>query len=144
VFLENSILRGRVVVVSACLVGLHTRYDGRSKPVSCVELNLNCHNIVPLCPEQLGGLSTPRPPAEIRGGDGFDVLEGKARVMTRDGLQDVTDSFVAGAHECLYVVKMIKASEIVLKAGSPSCGVSGVSGVTAALLMRAGFNVREV
>src|SRR5699024_9163468 len=74
-----------------------------------------------VCPEVMGGLSTPREPAEVIGGDGRDVLFGKAKVMTQSG-KDVTAEYVAGAYRALERAKKVNASIIVLKEYSPSCG----------------------
>src|SRR5690606_14177498 len=105
-----------------------------------------------ICPELLGGLSTPREPAEIIGGDGGDVLDGKAKVVDRAG-NDVTIQFIKGAYATLEKAKEINATIVVLKENSPSCGSSRIyngefkgekvagNGVTAALLKRNGFQV---
>jgi len=73
-----------MILVSACLLGINCKYNGENNRHDKT-LNLGS-KIVPICPEQLGGLSTPRPPAEIVGGDGSDVLEGNARVITDKAL----------------------------------------------------------
>lgn len=106
-------------------------------------------NAYPVCPEQLGGLSTPRPVAEIKGGDGNDVLDEKARVITIYG-DDISAKIIKGAQEVMKLARMIGAKEAVLKEKSPSCGVamiyrngeliSGI-GVCAALLKREGIEV---
>ncbi|MDH4317629.1 MAG: DUF523 domain-containing protein, partial [Desulfobulbaceae bacterium] len=84
-----------VVLVSACLVGMCTRYDGKVKPsTGCME-ELRGQVWIPVCPEQLGGLPTPRPAADLVGGDGVAVLAGRAAVITKEG-RDVTESFVRG------------------------------------------------
>lgn len=89
-------------LVSACLVGLCTRYDGKTKPdPDCITF-LEKSTWIPVCPEQLGGLSTPRPAADIIDGDGRDVLQGRARVCTKDGA-DVTTSFTKGARQVLKI-----------------------------------------
>ena len=89
-----------IYLVSACLVGLCTRYDSRLKPDEECIRKLSGRHWVPVCPEQLGGLPTPRAPADLVGGDGNDVLAGRARVVTRDGV-DVTSHFIGGARQCL-------------------------------------------
>lgn len=105
--------------------------------------------IVPVCPEQLGGLSTPRRPAEIIGGDGFDVLRGRAKVIDSAG-KDVTAYFLKGAREVLTIVRLNQVTRVYLKEGSPSCGTTQIvfkkkkrsgSGVTAALLIKEGIEV---
>lgn len=130
-----------VILVSACLTGLPTRYDGTivAHP-GCLEALEKC-TYIPVCPEQLGGLPTPRCPADIIGGDGSDVLDGQARVVCKDG-QEVTESFIRGAEMVVAIAKRQQVDRIFLKSRSPSCGVAKL-GVTAALLRRNGFEVRE-
>lgn len=130
-----------LLLVSACLAGLTTRYDGKviSYP-ECTEEIIR-YRWIPVCPEQLGGLPTPRCPANIIGGDGGDVLDGKARVICTDGT-DVTDSFIEGARQVLDIAQRQTIKKIFLKARSPSCGISKL-GVTAALLRRNGYQVTE-
>ncbi|MEA1933492.1 MAG: DUF523 domain-containing protein [Thermodesulfobacteriota bacterium] len=132
----------RIYLVSACLVGLKTRYDGCIKPDSVCINELSGSIWVPVCPEQLGGLSTPRTAADIIGGDGNDVLEGNALVVTEKG-EDVTEQFVLGAKQVLKIAESQKIAGIYLKARSPSCGITSQPGVTAALLISRGYEVRE-
>jgi len=73
-----------VILISACLLGVNCKYDGENNLKEELIKHFNYENIVPVCPEQLGGLSTPRLPAEIKGGDGADVLKGQARVIRVD------------------------------------------------------------
>jgi len=130
------------ILVSACLIGLCTRYDGRIKPSSsCIQCLSNQHWI-PVCPEQLGGLPTPRTAADLVGGDGYDVLAGRAQVMNRDGL-DVTADFIRGARQCLALAEARQIKTAFLKAKSPSCGLNPKIGVTAALLKRHGISIIE-
>lgn len=129
-------------LVSACLLGLRTRYDGQGKShAGCLGLRATGF-LIPVCPEQLGGLATPRPAAALVGGDGHAVLAGQARVVTRSG-EDVSASFVAGAEMVLAIARLQPLAGVFLKGGSPSCGVQGLLGVTAALLQREGYLVRE-
>lgn len=129
-------------LVSACLVGLCTRYDGKTKPdPDCITF-LEKSTWIPVCPEQLGGLSTPRPAADIIDGDGRDVLQGRARVCTKDGA-DVTTSFTKGARQVLKIALLQDISGVCLKARSPSCAISGTVGVTAALLADHGYPLYE-
>lgn len=129
-------------LVSACLVGLCTRYDGKiTTNQDCLKF-LEGHPWIPVCPEQLGGLPTPRPAADIIGGDGRDVLQGRARVCTKGG-EDVSASFLKGANQVLEITKLQEVSGICLKARSPSCAVTGTVGVTAALLADHGYPLHE-
>jgi uncharacterized protein YbbK (DUF523 family) len=140
-------------LISACLVGLCTNYLGEGHPVDLFVAMLRRGELVPACPEQLGGLPTPRPPAEIQPGcDGFAVLEGKGRVLRQNG-EDVTAAFIRGAQEMLKLAQACRAELVILKERSPSCGVriihdgafcgrsiAGI-GVTTALLKRHGIEV---
>lgn len=130
-----------VILVSACLAGLLTRYDGQITDCPDCREGLEKLTWIPVCPEQLGGLPTPRCPADIVGGDGDDVLEGRARVICDDG-SEVTKAFVRGAEMVLDIARRQKVERVFLKARSPSCGVKK-TGVTAALLRRNGFDLRE-
>lgn len=109
-------------LVSACLLGLPCRYDGGSCPVPALQRLAALGQAIPICPEVVGGLPTPRPPAEIQGGDGGDVLDGQARVVREDGT-DVSGEFVAGARAALHLARRCGVTRAVLKANSPSCGV---------------------
>lgn len=129
-------------LVSACLVGLTTRYDGRVMQYpACVEA-LKKGVWIPFCPEQLGGLPTPRTAADLVGGDGREVLAGRARVLTREG-KDVTANFVAGARQVLAIARSQPVTAVFLKSGSPSCGLDSPRGVTAALLQELDIPMRE-
>ena len=141
------------LLVSRCLLGHKVRYDGGAHgPFDLLQRWQDEGRVVPLCPEVAGGLATPRPPAEIPGGQGSQVLEGARPVLT-DGGVDVTAQFVAGAEIALQLVQQHGLRVAVLKARSPSCGnthnydgsFSGTliagEGVTAALLRRAGVMV---
>ena len=141
------------LLVSRCLLGHRVRYDGGAHgPYDLLQCWQDEGRIVPLCPEVAGGLPTPRPPAEIPGGQGGAVLDGRLPVLTDDGA-DVTAAFVAGAEIALRLVQQHVLRVAVLKARSPSCGnthnydghfngtlVAG-EGVTAALLKRHGVMV---
>ncbi|MEA3428170.1 MAG: DUF523 domain-containing protein [Thermodesulfobacteriota bacterium] len=134
-----------MVAASACLLGYNCRYDGKSKKSSVVFKRLSAERILPICPEQLGGLTTPRDPSELVGGDGFDVLDGNARVINIHGL-DNTKAFIDGAYAALNQIKTHNIKFCFLKDKSPSCGVgTGVmTGVAAALLIRQGIKIEEI
>jgi len=141
-----------MILVSSCLAGLEVRYNG----THCLNYKINKlieeKKAIPVCPELLGGFSTPREPAEIIGGNGEDVLDGKAKVIEKSG-RDVTELYIKGAYTTLQQAKNVKATVVVLKEYSPSCGSSmiyngefigkkmGGNGVTTALLKRNGINV---
>jgi len=141
------------ILVSRCLLGHRVRYDGgASGPFDLLEQWIAEGRVVPLCPEVAGGLPTPRAAAEIPGGQGGEVLDGVATVITTDG-EDVSAQFLDGARQALALVQRHGIRVAVLKANSPSCGnlltydgtFSGVKvsgeGVTAALLKRHGVQV---
>ncbi|MBA3006598.1 MAG: DUF523 domain-containing protein [Proteobacteria bacterium] len=131
-----------IFLVSACLIGLCSRYDGKTRPNKVCQQRLQNGIWIPFCPEQMGGLPTPRTAADIIEGDGNDVLSGKARVLTRDGI-DVSPQFIKGAEQTLLLAKSQQVTSICLKSSSPSCGISGKIGVTAALLNKHGFHLTE-
>ena len=131
-----------IYLVSACLVGLCSRYDGQTRPNQTCRQRLQDGIWIPFCPEQMGGLPTPRTAADLIEGDGNDVLTGKAKVITRDG-RDVSQQFIKGAEQTLFLAKSQQVTSIFLKAGSPSCGISEKAGVTAALLQQHGFHLIE-
>ncbi len=133
----------KIYLVSACLVGLKTRYDGRIIPSDACRKAAEGAVYIPVCPEQLGGLPTPRVAAGLVDGDGHDVLVGKARVITRNG-EDVTENFIEGARQVLKIARQQKIKKVFLKAGSPSCGLNPKIGVTAALLKAEGVEVVEI
>ena len=130
------------IIVSACLAGLRCRYDGETKPCEKVVEMVAAGKALPVCPEQLGGLPTPRVPAEMRGG----------RVVRQDGV-DVTPEFVHGAQESLMLAQLVGATKAILKSRSPSCGSEAIydgsfsgklipgDGVTAALFKANGIHV---
>jgi uncharacterized protein YbbK (DUF523 family) len=116
------------LLVSSCLIGINTRYDGKNKLDNKLLSFLLKNNIdfYPLCAEQLGGLTTPREPSEIENGyTAKDVLNGKGRVLTKDR-EEVTKNFVEGANEVLEFCKSVNITHAVLAQRSPSCGYSKV------------------
>jgi uncharacterized protein YbbK (DUF523 family) len=143
----------RTVMMCACLAGKKCRYDGTAAGDIRNHAKLKDCRFVTFCPELLGGLIVPRPPAEIQNSCGGDaVLDGKARVKNREGA-DVTETFVRGAEETLEYVQKENPDLIIMKNKSPSCGAgkiydgsfSGIViqgfGVTSALLRRHGFDL---
>ncbi len=103
------------LLVSACLLGVHCRYDGGSNQLPALEALLTQHDCIPVCPELLGGLPTPRPPAECQGD----------RVINREGT-DVTEAFHRGAAEALYLATLYRCEAALLKERSPSCGCGAI------------------
>ncbi len=99
------------ILVSACLLGLRCRYDGQSKPSAAVLALGEKHTLVPCCPEQLGGLPTPRSPSEWRG----------ERIVNRAG-EDVTAQYLRGGEEAVKLARTLGCGSAVLKERSPACG----------------------
>lgn len=130
------------ILISACLCGFCCRYDGKSGLCAEFETLKQKYTLIPVCPEQLGGLATPRPPAEICNG----------RVVTKSGL-DVTAAYLRGAEQTLHAARRFGCDVAILKERSPSCGSGAVydgtfsgrlvpgDGVTAALLKENGIEV---
>lgn len=141
-----------MLIISACLAGEKCRYSGDGFDYPEFRKLVKKRKAVPVCPEILGGAPVPRDPNEIINGDGFDVLDGKARVLTNQG-EDKTDIFVQGAQKVLKIAQECGAQKAILKERSPSCGsvmiydgtFSGNKkrgcGCTAALLIRKGIQV---
>ncbi len=139
-------------VVSACLCGINCKYNGANNRHETFVKELRAGQVLPLCPEQLGGLTTPRSACEIIGGSGEEVLAGRAKVSNAEG-EDLTAAFVKGARECLAIMRMTGIEEAILQRRSPSCGVGKIydgsfsgqlvagDGVTAALLRKHGIKV---
>ncbi len=134
-----------VYLISACLLGIPCRYDGAKKPISPEIAALMAeHTLIPVCPEVLGGLPTPRPPAERQG----------ERIVTCEG-SDVTEAYRRGAEEVLRLCRLHGAAGVILKDLSPSCGTNGIYdgsftrtrvtglGVTAELLFSAGIPILD-
>jgi uncharacterized protein YbbK (DUF523 family) len=138
------------ILVSACLLGVNCRYDGKNCFDERVSRLAHKVMLIPICPEQLGGLGTPREPMRIVGGTGLDVLGGKAKVVSESGT-DVTENMLKGAEETLKIAKSLNVGDAILKARSPSCGCGEIEdgmfpgklikgdGVTTALLKRSGI-----
>ena len=130
------------ILVSACLLGVACRYKGDARPCDWVLALSDQYSLIPVCPEQLGGLATPRSPAEQKGG----------RVVNTQG-EDVTAFFERGAQAALSLARLNHVACAVLKARSPSCGSGEIydgsfsgslipgDGVSAALLKQSGIRV---
>ena len=130
------------ILVSACLLGLKVRYDGKEKTNEELVEKIKDYDFIPVCPEIFGGLSTPRVPAEIR----------ENKVINKEGI-DVTSNYNRGAEEVLKLAKKFNIKRAVLKSKSPSCGKGKIYdgsfsgnlvdgfGVTAKLLMDNGIEV---
>jgi uncharacterized protein YbbK (DUF523 family) len=99
------------ILVSACLLGESCRYDGKSKPCERVMALKDTYNLIPVCPEVMGGLPTPRVPSEICG----------ERVLMKDG-RDVTENYNRGAQKALEIARQNACTVAILKEKSPSCG----------------------
>lgn len=141
-----------MIMISACLFGLPCRYDGQSKENPHVRLSVHGMPVLVICPEQLGNLSTPRPSACLSGGDGKDVLSGRARVIRPITGEDVTDAFLYGADRVVHLAQDCGITQAILKEKSPSCGAESVYidgelrpgiGVTTARLLQAGIQVES-
>jgi uncharacterized protein YbbK (DUF523 family) len=118
------------ILISACLLGVRCRYDGASKPHPLMEELAGKHMLIPVCPEQLGGLPTPRPPAE-RQGDRVTAVTG----------MDVTEQYRRGAEETLRLCRFFGCEAAVLKEKSPSCGCRSVYDGTFTGALREGKGV---
>lgn len=141
-----------MILVSSCLAGLDVRYNGTNCLNDKIRKLVEENKAMTICPELLGGFSTPREPAEIIGGTGEDVLDGTAKVVDQSG-KDVTQLYLKGAYSTLEKAIELHATLIVLKENSPSCGSSTIyngeftgkkmmgMGVTSALLKRNGLKV---
>lgn len=141
----------RPILVSSCLLGLKTRYDGTDNYCQAVVDYIETNRLtpIPVCPEQLAGLSTPRPKCWFSHGDGAAVHAGSGKLVDENG-QDVTEKFLFGAQECLKIAKLTHCKVAILQQRSPSCGlqkiyldeqlIEGV-GVTTALLNINGLKV---
>ena len=130
------------IIVSACLLGVSCRYDGNSKPNEKIIDLKEKYNLIPICPEIMGGLPTPRMPAEIKDGRG----------KTENGI-DVTEEYKKGADEAIKLAKLFGCKKAILKENSPSCGCGKIyngeftrtlkdgNGITAELFMKNGIDV---
>lgn len=141
-----------MILISACLCGVNCKYNGENNLDIRIKKLLEIGKAILVCPEQLGGNCTPRPPHEIINGTGSDVLKQNAKIMTKEGI-DSTEKFLKGAYETLKIAKEAKCNIAILKAKSPSCGCGKIyngkfngekikgNGVTAELLLQNGIKI---
>jgi len=134
------------ILVSACLLGCACRYDGDSKPCEKVISLAKDNVLIPICPEQMGGLLTPRIPSER--------IQGKDLILARDGT-DVTANYKKGVEAALKIAKINDIDYAILKQGSPSCGCGQIydgtfsgkkiagDGITTEALKKAGYIVKS-
>ncbi|MBP3255857.1 MAG: DUF523 domain-containing protein [Clostridia bacterium] len=138
-----------MILISACLVGMNCKYNGKNNyNEKALELVKN-GQAIPICPEQLGGLSTPRDPSEIK------IIDNKRYVINNKGI-DVTSEFVKGANEVLRLVKELNIEKVILQSRSPSCGVGKIysgnfdgkiidgNGILAQMLIDNGIEVVDI
>ena len=140
------------LLVSACLAGVNCTFRGKNNLNDKIKTLVGDGEAIALCPEVFGSLGVPRENIELSGGDGSDLLDGKAKAISSSGI-DVTKNIIAGADKVLKTVKMCGIREAILKSNSPTCGVGRIydgtfsntlkngDGVLAALLKRNGINV---
>lgn len=115
------------ILVSACLLGLDTRYSGQTKRNQQVIDYLREQQLIPIpvCPEQLAGLPTPRPATQFSAGDGHAVLEGSGQVCNQHG-EDLSEVFRHGAEQTLLLARLSGCRRAILKERSPSCGIKQI------------------
>ncbi len=135
-----------MILVSACLVGINCKYNGENNYNEKICNMVKEGKALPICSEQLGGLKTPRNPAEIK------IINGKRHVIDDEG-NDVTENFERGANEVLKLAKSLNIKKAILKSRSPSCGLNKIysgnfdkklvdgNGVLAELLKQNGIEV---
>ena len=144
-----------MILVSACLAGIDCRWDGENRLDPEIKELVDKKEAIALCPEVLGigAPGVPRESVELVGGDGNDVLDGKARAISSSG-RDVTENFILGSSKILKILKAYDIKEAILKSNSPTCGVDHIydgtfsgtlkdgDGVLTALLKRNNIKVR--
>ena len=108
-----------MILISACLVGLNCKYNGKNNYDEKALQLVKSGEAIPICPEQLGGLSTPRNSAEIK------IINNEVHVFDNEN-KDVTDAFVKGANEVLKLAKELNVKKVILQSRSPSCGVGKI------------------
>ena len=147
--------RRKNALISMCLVGIPCRYNATASPTPISDALFNKYNLIPICPEQLGGLATPRAPAEIHSGEGSDVLQGAACIINTNN-ENITDNFISGAKQALMLAKKFKAECFIGHPKSPSCSCCKIYngtftgtlklglGVTATLLKQNGIKIVDL
>lgn len=135
-----------MILVSACLAGINCKYNGGNNYNEKIFNLVKEGKAIPVCPEQLGGLTTPREPSEIK------IIDGKRYVINKEGI-DVTEEFEKGAEEVLTLVKKLDIKKAILQSRSPSCGINKIysgnfdrnlvdgNGILADLLLENGIEV---
>jgi uncharacterized protein YbbK (DUF523 family) len=129
-----------MIIVSACLAGINCTHKKSNNLNRYIRRLVDAGAALPVCPEELGGLPTPRESAEITVGDGRDVLLAGSRLLTRSG-RDVTKNYIAGAKAALGIARRCRARLAVLKANSPSCGSRRIYDGTFTRTLKAGVGV---
>ncbi|MBS3740588.1 MAG: DUF523 domain-containing protein [Candidatus Cloacimonetes bacterium] len=114
-----------IVLISGCLFGLNCRYDGDNNRLDNLNELSKKYILVPVCPEQMGGLSTPRSPSFFIKGDGEDTIKGKNNLINEDN-KNVSSYFRKGAYGVLNVCRKLQIKRAILKGSSPSCGTNNV------------------
>ncbi len=143
-FSQQEFLSGKQpVLISACFLGIPCRWHGRRAPrrEDLLRRLKEKYVLVPVCPEQLGGMPTPRTSETLKGGTGAQVLDEGLRIYAPETRADVTDYHVNGANYTREMAEIVGARVAYLKGGSPSCDVDGVTGE---VLKRAGIKVVKV
>lgn len=140
------------ILISACLLGINCRYDGKNNIIPHLNIIMSKFNLIPVCPEQLGGLPTPRHPSEISCEKHSCIFEENRVVKNIKGL-DITCYFIKGAQEALYIAKLYNCKKAILKSNSPSCGYKSIydgtfsgrlvdgNGILAEMLFNSGIEI---
>jgi len=120
----------RPALISACFLGIPCRWHGRraKRRESLIARLKKKYVLVPVCPEQLGGLPTPRTSETLLGHTGAEVLDGRCRIVAPETGEDVTESYIRGAESTLDIARTVGARRAYLKGGSPACDRDGVVG----------------
>ncbi|MCX6809622.1 MAG: DUF523 domain-containing protein [Candidatus Berkelbacteria bacterium] len=142
-------------IISACLLGVNCRFNGKNKFSPKAKHVFDGGEVILICPEMLINLGIPREACEIVGGDGFDVLEGKARVVSKSG-KDFTQLYLDAAQKASAMIENLGITKAYLKSGSPTCGAGTIYngdftgekkngfGVFSALLKNNGIELVEI